>query len=151
MIINTRDFGQLDVKEEQIFEFPNGVYAFEEAKHFALISPLGEDVYPMWLQCIDDIAPCFIVFDPTLIYNGYEISLSESEKKLLNLDGSEKIKALCIAKVPDDYKKTTVNMKSPIIMNMKERLAAQIILPADYPFRLPIYETEHSAAHEMEE
>lgn len=142
MIINTRDFGEIDIREDQRVTFPNGVYAFDDAKHFALIAPLGKDVYPMWLQCTDEIAPCFIVFDPTLIYSGYEISLSTSEKKLLKLEGDGDIKPLCIAKVPEDYKETTVNMKSPIIINKKEGIGMQVILPADYPFRLRIYKPE---------
>lgn len=142
MLINTRDFGQIEVNDDQIFSFPNGVYAFEEAKRFALISPLGDDIYPMWLQCIDDIKPCFIVFDPRKIYSGYEISLSEGEKKLLKLTSDEQVRTLCIAKVPENYRETTVNMKSPIIINKEDRVAAQIILPSDYPFRLPIYEKE---------
>lgn len=143
--IVTRDFGELEVKEEQIISFPNGVYAFEEAKHFALISPLGDDVYPMWLQCTDNISPCFIVFEPTLIYEDYKIELTESEKALLKITDDSDVRALCTAKVPEDYKQTTVNMKSPIIINKKERVATQVILPADYPFRLPIYQSEKEA------
>lgn len=143
--IVTRDFGELEVGEEQIISFPSGVYAFEEAKHFALISPLGDNVYPMWLQCTDNISPCFIVFDPRLICSDYEINLTESEKSLLKLQSDSDIRALCTAKVPEDYRETTVNMKSPIIINTRERIATQVILPADYPFRLPIYKSEKEA------
>lgn len=143
--IVTRDFGEIEVSEEQIISFPNGVYAFDDAKHFALISPLGENVYPMWLQCTDDISPCFIVFDPRMIYENYKIELTESEKALLKLTDGSEIRALCTAKVPENYKETTVNMKSPIIVNSRERIATQVILPEDYPFRLPIYKSEKGA------
>jgi flagellar assembly factor FliW len=34
---------------------------------------------------------------------------------------------------------TTVNMKSPIILNKEHKIAAQVILPLNYQFKLPIY------------
>ena len=50
-----------------------------------------------------------------------------------------KRQCLSIAVVPEDYKKTTVNMKCPIVINSDENLAAQVILPEKYEIRLPIY------------
>lgn len=144
--INTRDFGEIEISEENIFDFPNGVFAFEDAKKFALISPLGDNVYPMWLQSLSDISPCFIVFDPMLIDGQYSVTLNKSEEALLKMNESSKTRCLVIAKVPADYKQTTVNMKSPIIINTDEKLAAQVILPNDYQFRLPIYLSEKAEA-----
>ena len=83
MTINTRDFGEMEVEQKNVFDFPNGVFAFEDDKRFALLSPLGEDTYPMWLQSLDHSDLCFIVFDPTLIDEGYTVTLNDSEKRLL--------------------------------------------------------------------
>lgn len=137
--INTRDFGEIEISEDRIFTFPGGVFAFEDTRRFALISPLGEGVFPMWLQCLDAIKPCFIVFDPSIIDSRYQFSLTKSEEKLLGITEETDIQLLVIAKVPSDYRETTVNMKSPIIINKDQRVATQVILPHDYLFRLPIY------------
>lgn len=137
--INTRDFGKIEVDENNIFTFPSGVFAFEECRQFALISPLGDGVYPMWLQCVESVAPCFIVFDPQLIDNTYQITLNSSERKLLKLNDDSRVRCLSIAVVPEDYKQTTVNMKCPIVINTDENLAAQVILPEKYEIRQPIY------------
>ena len=137
--IMTRDFGKIEVDDNKIFTFPSGLFAFEDCHSFALISPLGEGVYPMWLQCTDSITPCFIVFDPELIDGSYSITLNSSEKKLLKIKDDSKVRCLSIAVVPEDYKKTTVNMKCPIVINTEENLAAQVILPEKYEIRLPIY------------
>ncbi len=137
--IMTRDFGKIEVDEKNIFTFPSGLFAFEDCRKFALISPLGEDVYPMWLQCIDAVTPCFIVFDPVKIDGNYTITLNSSERKLLKIEDDTEVRCLSIAVVPEDYKKTTVNMKCPIVINAKENLAAQVILPEKYDIRLPIY------------
>ena len=129
MEIMTRDFGKVNVDESKIFNFPSGLFAFEECRQFALLSPLGDGVYPMWLQSTENITPCFIVFDPAIIDGAYKITLNSSEKKLLKIDDSSNVRCLSIAVVPEDYKKTTVNMKCPIVINSDENLAAQVILP----------------------
>ena len=139
--IETRDFGTIEVDENDVYDFPNGLYAFEDNKRFALLSPLGEDVYPMWLQSLDDPGLCFIVFNPVLIDEGFTVVLADNERSLLGLDSDASAMALVIAKVPADYKHTTVNMKSPIVINKDARKAIQVILPLDYPFRLPVYES----------
>ena len=139
MEIMTRDFGKVNVDESKIFNFPSGLFAFEECRQFALLSPLGDGVYPMWLQSTENVTPCFIVFDPAIIDGAYKITLNSSEKKLLKIDDSSNVRCLSIAVVPEDYKKTTVNMKCPIVINSDENLAAQVILPEKYEIRLPIY------------
>ena len=65
--------------------------------------------------------------------------LADNERSQLGLDKDGDATALVIAKVPADYKHTTVNMKSPIVVNKAQRRAIQVILPLDYPFRMPIY------------
>lgn len=137
--IETRDFGTIEVDEKDVYDFPNGLYAFEDSKKFALLSPLGDDVYPMWLQSMDDPGLCFIVFNPVLIDGGFTVMLADNERSQLGLDEDGDATALVIAKVPADYKHTTVNMKSPIVINKQQHKAIQVILPLDYPFRMPIY------------
>jgi flagellar assembly factor FliW len=145
MLINTRDFGEVDVPEEELITFPEGLFAFEDRREFALISPLGEEVYPKWLQSAEDVAPCFIVFDPHAIDPDYVVELEPYEEKLLKLDSksadinNNNMKVLVIATVPNDFKKTTLNMKAPIVVNENDLLAAQIILQDDYEFRFSLY------------
>lgn len=143
MKIETRDFGSMEVSEEQIIEFPNGIYAFEEARRFAFIE-LEKGHYPAWLQCIDSIKPCFIVFDPWLICKDYEITLNSGEQAMLEVDGKTNLQVLCIARVPEDFKETTVNLKSPIVINMDTKKAMQVILPRNYPYRQPIFKNNET-------
>ena len=139
--INTRDFGETEISESAVFSFPTGVFAFEDDRKFALLSPLGDDTYPMWLQSMDRPELCFIVFDPSLIDESYQVTLNPGEKRILNLKEGDEIRCLAIAKVPEDFRQTTVNMKSPIVINPETNTALQVILPLDYPFRHPIYES----------
>ena len=42
--------------------------------------------------------------------------------------------------VPQDLKKLSVNLKAPIVINVEERKADQIIVEDDFPVKYPIYD-----------
>lgn len=141
MIIKTRDFGEEEISEEVIIDFPNGVYAFEENKRFVLLSPCGEDKYPMWLQSVDNPNLCFIVFDPREFVPDYSVELDKETKELLKADGAE-LDLLCMAVVPDEYIKTTLNLKSPIVINSTAKKGVQVIAAENYPLKFPAFKKE---------
>lgn len=141
MIIKTRDFGEEEISEEVIIDFPNGVYAFEENKRFVLLSPCGEDKYPMWLQSVDNPNLCFIVFDPREFVSDYSVELDKETKELLEANGEE-LDLLCMAVVPDEYINTTLNLKSPIVINSKAKKGVQVIAAENYPLKFPAFKKE---------
>lgn len=141
MIIKTRDFGEEEISEEVIIDFPNGVYAFEENKRFVLLSPCGEDKYPMWLQSVDNPNLCFIVFDPREFVPDYSVELDKETKELLKADGAE-LDLLCMAVVPDEYINTTLNLKSPIVINSEAKKGIQVIAAENYPLKFPAFKKE---------
>lgn len=109
-----KGLGTIEIEEDYIINFPEGLFAFEELKKFVLISPLGENTYPMWLQSAEK--PCFIVYNPFEISKDYSPVLSENDKKAIEYSEGDNIVYFAIAVVPSDYKNTTVNLKSPIVM-----------------------------------
>ena len=141
MIIKTRDFGEEEISGEVIIDFPNGVYAFEENKRFVLLSPCGEDKYPMWLQSVDNPNLCFIVFDPREFVPDYSVELDKDTKELLKADGAE-LDLLCMAVVPDEYINTTLNLKSPIVINSEAKKGVQVIAAENYPLKFPAFKKE---------
>ena len=141
MIIKTRDFGEEEISEEVIIDFPNGVYAFEENKRFVLLSPCGEDKYPMWLQSVDNPNLCFIVFDPREFVPDYSVEIDGETRTLLEADGAE-LDLLCMAVVPDEYINTTLNLKSPIVINSTAKKGVQVIAAENYPLKFPAFKKE---------
>lgn len=139
MKIITRDFGEQEVDESRIITFPEGIIGFEDKKKYALLSPLGDEVFPMWLQSVDAKEPCFVVYDPMEIYGDYKFGISDEEQELLRIDENSPYRCLAVAIVPEDYRKTTINLRCPIVVNTKDRIAAQIILTEHYEFKAPVY------------
>ena len=140
MKIITRDFGEQEVDESRIITFPEGIIGFEDKKKYALLSPLGDEKFPMWLQAVDSKEPCFVVYDPMEIYIRYKFEISDEAQAPLRIDEDSPYRCLAVAIVPEDYRKTTINLRCPIVVNTKERIAAQVILTEHYEFKAPVYE-----------
>lgn len=142
MLINTRDFGELDISPEEVIDFPEGIYAFEDDHRFVLISPRGENLYPMWLQSLDNENLCFIVFDPKEFVADYSVTIDDDAMKTLGAGKDFVPDYLVIAVVPEDYIDATVNMKSPIVINSEKRTAMQVIAQESYPIKYPAFKKE---------
>lgn len=137
--IETRDFGRQEISKEDIITFPRGLFAFEDAKEFVLLSPLDDEASPMWLQSSQSEKPCFIVFKPLDFISDYEPEPIEEDLRLIDYKDKDEIEYLVLAVIPEDYTKTTLNLKSPVVINRTKRLAVQTILQEDYDLRFPLY------------
>ena len=142
MTIKTRDFGEQSITEDKILTFPHGLYAFEDEHEFVMLSPLGDDVYPAWLQSVNNENLCFIVFDPEQILNDYSVTAEPESIKTIELGSDVKPHYLVLAVVPEEYKNTTVNLKSPIMINAGKMLAVQAIASESYPIKYPVFKKE---------
>ena len=137
MKIKTRDFGIVDVDEESIYEFPEGVYGFEANKRFAIFEQeVGSDVTLIYLQSVDNPVPCFLVFDPTKYCPAYAPEIAKSDLDGFSTSNLEDLVFLVIASVPESVAELSLNMKSPVILDPKTKTAKQVILKnTDYAIR----------------
>lgn len=142
MTIKTRDFGEQSITEDKIIHFPDGLFAFEEEHQFVMFSPLGDDVYPAWLQSVTNENLCFIVFDPKQIVTDYSVTVDSENISAIELETGAEPRYLVLAVVPEEYRNTTVNLKSPVIINADKMLAVQAIAAEGYPIKFPIFKKE---------
>lgn len=134
MKINTTRFGEMEIEEEKIIDFPLGIPGFAELNKFVLIDYKG----PIkWLHSVDDPDVAFIVTDPFVIFSDYVFKLGDEEERFLELKGPEDLVVLVILAVSDDT--LTANLKAPIILNASRLRAAQFMLDDErYQFRVPL-------------
>ena len=66
-------------------------------------------------------------------------TVDKCDKKSVDFSDGDELFYLVIAVVPSDVKKTTVNLKSPIVINRTKSTAAQIILDESYDIKFPIF------------
>lgn len=139
MNIQTRDFGELTVEEEDIVTFIHPIFGFENLSRYVFLFNQSECSQFAWLQSVEDKNICFILADSSLVMKKYTPYISKHELKELEID--EPIVWLIVV-INEDFSKSTVNLKSPIILNTVQRKAMQVILEQDYPIKHPLVQTE---------
>ena len=72
MRLKTRHFGEIEIDQNQIFTFEEGLPGFERVKQFILLAVNEQDSPFSWLQSIEDYNLAFAVVNPFMIKNDYE-------------------------------------------------------------------------------
>lgn len=138
MEIETRDFGKLTINEDEIINFVQPILGFEDCKRFVFLTQEEDDVCFAWLQSVDTRSVCFVLTNPIVLEGlkeEYKPRFPESVQKDLG-DGDKFTWLLTVIK--SDITKSTVNLKSPIVLNPKTQRGLQIVLDQKLPIRQPI-------------
>ena len=143
MKINTRIFGEIDIEEEKILTFEKGIIGFPDLKRFTLIfdEDQGANAGIRYLQSMDEPAFAMPVMDPLIVKEDYDPEVNDELLSGLGELNTGNILVLVTVSVPSDLTKMSVNLQGPIVINVDERKAAQIIVDSsEYPVRFPIYD-----------
>ena len=139
MNIITRDFGEIKINKEDIITFTQPIIGFDDYKKFIILHDEDTSRQIAWSQSIEESELCFIVIDPSTTVRDYKnkFNLPESVKRYL---GEGEYEFWLIMVVSDDIKQSTINLKSPILINPENRLAMQLVLEEDLPIRYPLFD-----------
>lgn len=137
----TNQFGSLSVEKADIVNFENGILGFEELKQFVIVAV--EECLPFeWLVSVEDPAVAFPILNPTIFFSDYNPSLPEDELVSLNIRKERDAEMFCIVTLGKKPEDVTLNLKGPIIVNMKSKMGKQLVLTEDYyGLRHPIIRT----------
>ncbi|ADL42221.1 protein of unknown function DUF180 [Caldicellulosiruptor obsidiansis OB47] len=142
-VVQSRVFGELEVNEENIITFEEGIPAFENLKKFVIVKE--EDSPFLWLQSIEDKDIAFVIINPFNIKPDYEFDISEEVLKKLEIKSEKDVAVFCIVVIPEDIKQTRVNLKAPIIINVNKRKGMQYLLDDErYPLKYYLFENSNS-------
>lgn len=126
MDVKTKTMGVVSIEESQIITFPNGLYGFEEFHKFAVIEAEYQPFY--WLQSLDESGLAFIIVDPFLIVNDYELDIDDRTLSEIGIDSPADVILFAIITVPADGGAVTANLQGPVVINRKSNVALQVIL-----------------------
>lgn len=143
MIINSRVFGEVEVADDKIITFESGMPGFEEYKTYTLMYDVEKAKRTiMWLQCIEEPELAFPVIEPMKVCEDYNPVVEDEWLTALGeVESDDDYFLLAVFTVPADLTKMTVNLKAPIVINMKTMKACQIIVNNDeYPVKYNVYD-----------
>ena len=135
MKLFTRDLGEIEIDEKDIVTFTGPIFGFEKYRRFVFL--YQEEIVEnfIWLQSVEEPELCFILVQPDLITDHYQPQLPKEAKTLLG-DGDW----MCwlIVSLREPFQDSTVNLRSPIVVNPELRQAAQFVLEGNLPIRHPL-------------
>ena len=142
MKLITRIFGEVNVDDSKIINFPNGIIGFPDLKKFTLLFDEEQGTGTIkWLQSIDEPGFAMPVMDPLVVCPDYKPEIDKDKIEGIGELSDEDILVLVTVTVPHDLTKMTVNLMGPFIINAKDMRAAQCIVDNDdYPVKFPIYD-----------
>lgn len=127
MQIQTSRFGLVDIDKEDLVTFQEGLLGFNHLRTFVFLDDPNDEIFA-WLQSCENPAIAFPILEPELFIENYGIKLSKGDLQALSLAEAKGYRAFTIVTIPDDPTLMTANLKAPIIVNVKARLARQCVL-----------------------
>lgn len=139
MIVKTGRFGQLNVDDSEIMTIPAGILGFPEHTKFCLVDP-GDDVLIIWLQSVQNPDLAFPILEPKIFKPEYTARLSAAELRELKLDNVNQSAVFSILTIGEDISEMTANLKAPLVINLKEKVARQVVLQEnEYSIKHPMF------------
>lgn len=127
MRIQTSRFGSIDLTQDDILNFREGILGFSNLRDFVLLDDPNDEIFA-WLQSCENPNVAFPVLEPELFADGYGFDLSKSDLGALELNSNDSFRVFTIITIPEDPTQMTANLKAPIIINVQKRIARQCVL-----------------------
>ena len=143
MLVKTRYFGEIDLTEDKILTFDNGILGFEDYKKYTLLfnNEDGKGATISWLQSLDEEGLAIPVINPLLVKEDYDPIVEDEWLGSLGELTEENILVLLTMTIPSDLTKMTANLKAPFIINSDTRKGCQVIIEnKDYEIKYNVYE-----------
>lgn len=144
MILETSRFGHIEVDEERLITFEEGILGFPKQRQYALVQTgRGSGFY--WLQsvCTRDLA--FVVCDPRLFVADYQVPVKLEDLQSIGLTDMQKAQVFVIVNKVNDL--LTGNFQGPLVINVESRCGRQWVLSDKrYSTRQPLMRLPQHAA-----
>ncbi|MGL4368937.1 MAG: flagellar assembly protein FliW [Spirochaetota bacterium] len=140
--INSKPFGEVEVNEDDIIEFSDGILGFDFVKKFVI---LEEKKSPfVWLQACDEPDLSFVMISPLEFLDEYSLVISQSDLEDVDAQGPEELAVFAIVTIPShDPSEMTANLQGPVIINAAKKRGKQAISLSDK------YRVRHRILDEM--
>ncbi|NLP35517.1 MAG: flagellar assembly protein FliW [Clostridiales bacterium] len=143
MLVKTKHFGEVDLDENKIIIFENGILGFEDLKKYTILYDNEDGKKPgiSWLQSLEEPSLAIPVMSPFIIKEDYNPEVEDELLKPLGEMTEEDLVVLVSVTVPTDITKISANLKAPFIINAETKKGTQIIVEnQDYEVKYYFYD-----------
>lgn len=143
MKINTKHFGEVEIDESKIVEFEQGIFGFEEAKKFVILSEEETSTGLCWMQAIDDTTLALPLINPIFWFPAYSPEIDDEQVLKIGELKEEELNVFSVVVIGDNIENMTTNLKAPILVNTNTKKGVQVIVENDE------YEIKHNLYEQM--
>ena len=138
MQIDSTRFGAIEIRDDAVLTFPDGIIGLPGARWVLLAQSEGSAF--LWLHSVDDPSIALPVTSPWLFFSDYEVEVSDEDAARLGLEHAEQAEIFCVVRATEQLEDFTVNLRGPIVVHVEQRVGRQVInTAADYNVRQPLF------------
>jgi flagellar assembly factor FliW len=137
MLIQSRYFGEIEVDDNTIITFEEGIFGFSNYHRFAIIY---DNEFFCWLQSVEDKEVALPMIQTTMIFTDYCPEVDDNMILKIGELNQEDLLIYTIVVVPENIENMTTNLKAPIIVNTKTNKGIQVILNEEYEVKHNLYD-----------
>ncbi len=139
MLIHTINFGDLQVPEDKIVAFKEGIPGFPQIHRFTFLE--FEDLKPFqYLQSLDDPPIALLIINPFMVDPGYKFQLAPLDMEDIHSSDPAGVAVFAVATVPANPEEATLNLMAPIVVNEAAGCGKQVILhDSGYSVKHPLF------------
>jgi len=131
MLLNTKHFGEIEIEEDKIIMFQDGLLGFEDIKKYTIILNSDKDVPFHWLQAVDEPNLAFVITNPFLFKQDYSFDIPDKILEQLEILEKQDVAVFSIAVVPEEMEKMTINLRGPLVINVEKQKGKQLVLDGE--------------------
>lgn len=132
--LETRRFGPLEIWPDKVITLPAGLIGFEELREYVLVQPDGLEPLSFLVAC-ENPEVAFPVLPGEMCLAGYAPSIPADAMTAVGAGSGEPIEILAICTTAPDTGTLHANLRGPVVVNPRTRLAYQVVLH-DSPYSL---------------
>jgi len=143
IVINSAKFGELQVKKENVFDFILPIIGFNDLVKYTIVDYKPDSPFK-WLQSMEDMELAFPVTLCSFFGIDYKFDIPDEEAEKLGIETADDVFVCNIANIPSSNPHdATINMLAPVVVNLKNKKAMQIVLKnTDFQVRYKLFNKE---------
>jgi flagellar assembly factor FliW len=127
MQFETRALGKIEIEAAKQIFFPEGLFAFEAFRHFALLPTKSGSTFH-WLQSLEEARLAFLVTLIPEITTKYVPNINTQHLTVIEAAQPAEVEIWGIITVPAGKPESmTINLQGPILVNRPKKLGSQFV------------------------
>ncbi len=123
--ITTKAYGEVEIQEQQVVQFPRGIFGFGHIHEYALLDSATPPFY--WLQSTTDRDLAFVLINPYIVAEDYVLDIATEDLEAVGSPEPDDLLVFAIVTIPPERHKMSCNLQGPLIINRRNRIALQAI------------------------